>query len=63
MEDLQKGRRSSGLILDLRNNPGGLLRAAVEVSNLFLDEGRHRQHQGPQPARKKSTTPRPTGPC
>jgi carboxyl-terminal processing protease len=29
-----------GLILDLRNNPGGLLRAAVEISNLFLTDGR-----------------------
>jgi carboxyl-terminal processing protease len=28
-----------GLILDLRNNPGGLLRSAVEVSDLFLNEG------------------------
>jgi carboxyl-terminal processing protease len=29
-----------GLVLDLRNNPGGLLKSAVEISNLFLDEGR-----------------------
>jgi carboxyl-terminal processing protease len=29
-----------GLIIDLRNNPGGLLRAAVDVSDLFLTEGR-----------------------
>jgi carboxyl-terminal processing protease len=28
-----------GLILDLRNNPGGLLRAAVEISDLFLTDG------------------------
>ena len=28
-----------GLVLDLRDNPGGLLQAAVEVSDLFLDEG------------------------
>lgn len=28
-----------GLILDLRNNPGGLLNQAVEISNLFLDSG------------------------
>jgi carboxyl-terminal processing protease len=28
-----------GLILDLRNNPGGLLRSAVETSDLFLDHG------------------------
>jgi carboxyl-terminal processing protease len=29
-----------GLIIDLRNNPGGLLRSAVEVSSLFVEEGK-----------------------
>jgi carboxyl-terminal processing protease len=29
-----------GLVLDLRNNPGGLLRSAVEISNLFVSDGR-----------------------
>ena len=28
-----------GLVLDLRNNPGGVLSAAVSVSDAFLDEG------------------------
>lgn len=28
-----------GLVLDLRNNPGGVLDAAVDVSDLFLDSG------------------------
>lgn len=28
-----------GLVLDLRNNPGGLLTQAVRVTDLFLDEG------------------------
>ena len=28
-----------GVILDLRNNPGGLLDQAIEVSNLFLKDG------------------------
>ena len=28
-----------GVILDLRNNPGGMLNAAVDVVNLFVDEG------------------------
>jgi carboxyl-terminal processing protease len=30
-----------GLVIDLRNNPGGLLRAAVEVSSMFLPEGQN----------------------
>lgn len=29
----------TGLILDLRNNPGGLLEQAVDLSDLFLDTG------------------------
>lgn len=29
----------NGLILDLRNNPGGLLEQAVDLSDLFLDSG------------------------
>ena len=28
-----------GLVLDLRNNPGGVLESAVDVSDLFLDTG------------------------
>ena len=33
------GGRLKGLVLDLRNNPGGLLDAAVRVSDLFLERG------------------------
>ena len=29
----------SGLIVDLRNNPGGLVSATVEISDMFVDEG------------------------
>jgi carboxyl-terminal processing protease len=29
-----------GLVVDLRNNPGGVLQAAVDVSDAFLNEGR-----------------------
>jgi carboxyl-terminal processing protease len=29
----------NGLVLDLRNNPGGVLHAAVEVSDAFLENG------------------------
>ena len=35
-----------GLIVDLRFNPGGLLGSAVEVSNLFVSEGRIVSVQG-----------------
>jgi carboxyl-terminal processing protease len=35
----QAGDKLAGIVLDLRNNPGGLLDQAVSVSNDFLDEG------------------------
>ncbi len=35
----QSGGKLRGLVLDLRNNPGGLLEAAVGVSDAFLDKG------------------------
>jgi len=37
---LKKMTQLKGLILDLRYNPGGLLEQAVEVSDLFLDQGK-----------------------
>jgi carboxyl-terminal processing protease len=33
------GDRMKGLVLDLRNNPGGLLDQAISVSDSFLDQG------------------------
>jgi carboxyl-terminal processing protease len=36
---MQKGNKTIGYILDLRNNPGGLLTQAIEISNFFLDDG------------------------
>ena len=38
LETENKGRLR-GLVLDLRNNPGGVLNAAVGVSDTFLDKG------------------------
>jgi carboxyl-terminal processing protease len=35
----QNDGRLEGVVLDLRNNPGGLLTQAVRVSDLFLDSG------------------------
>lgn len=41
MKDLRKhnGSPLKGLVLDLRDNPGGVLDAAVAVSDLFLESG------------------------
>jgi carboxyl-terminal processing protease len=39
LEELEKPGKLEGLIVDLRNNPGGLLSQAIEVSELFLDSG------------------------
>ncbi len=39
IDDLKKGGKLKGLVIDLRNNPGGVLNAAVTVSDAFLDEG------------------------
>lgn len=39
LEELQKQYNIKGLILDLRNNPGGLLESAVDIANLFLSNG------------------------
>ncbi|PID73261.1 MAG: peptidase S41 [Desulfobacterales bacterium] len=56
-----------GLILDLRDNPGGLLNQAVDVSDIFLDEGvvvtikgrlkRHTRVFRARPGRKKNGFP------
>ncbi len=34
-----RSAEGTGLVLDLRNNPGGLLRSVVDVANQFLDAG------------------------
>ncbi len=39
LQKLESEGQIKGLILDLRNNPGGLLNSAVEVSDEFLEEG------------------------
>src|SRR5262245_17428063 len=38
--DQIKEEGAKGLILDLRDNPGGLLSSAVEISDLFLERGK-----------------------
>ena len=37
--NLKKQEKLEGLILDLRNNPGGLLNESVDIVNLFVEEG------------------------
>ncbi|GGW28682.1 S41 family peptidase [Vreelandella hamiltonii] len=39
LERMAREQPLEGLILDLRNNPGGVLQAAVGVADLFLDSG------------------------
>ncbi len=36
---LKDNPEAKGIVLDLRNNPGGLLDQAVELSNLFVEKG------------------------
>lgn len=42
----EMGKNFKGLILDLRNNPGGLLDEAVDVADLFLSQGEIVSTQG-----------------
>ncbi|MDX1804256.1 MAG: S41 family peptidase [Alcanivorax sp.] len=50
LKQLQAKGELKGLILDLRNNPGGVLNGAVEVSDLFLDKGLVVYTQGRDPS-------------
>jgi carboxyl-terminal processing protease len=39
LKKLEDKEALKGLVLDLRNNPGGVLRASVDVAGLFMDGG------------------------
>lgn len=55
-EEIRKyrsGQDLKGIILDLRNNPGGLLDQAVSVSDVFLDQGLIVYTQGRDKAQRK----------
>ncbi len=39
LKDFVKEGEIKGLVIDLRNNPGGLLDQAIQVSDLFIDKG------------------------
>lgn len=37
LKEIAKDKKLNGLVLDLRNNPGGILTGAINVSDIFLD--------------------------
>ncbi len=39
LKELTGKEKVQGLVLDLRNNPGGLLDQAVKISDIFIDDG------------------------
>jgi len=39
LNKLNSEKKITGIILDMRGNPGGLLDQAIKVTNLFIDEG------------------------
>ena len=39
LQELSKEHALKGLVLDLRNNPGGLLEQSVRISDIFLEDG------------------------
>lgn len=59
--DAQKeaGDKLMGFILDLRNNPGGLLDQAIKVSDVFIDKGEIVSTRGrnPEDTRRDNATP------
>ncbi|WP_051504020.1 S41 family peptidase [Sphingomonas jaspsi] len=48
--DQATGGKATGYIIDLRNNPGGLLDQAVEVSDAFLEQGEVVSERGRDPS-------------
>jgi len=38
-DHVKRHKKIKGLVIDLRNNPGGLLEQAIKVSDMFLDDG------------------------
>jgi len=55
------GGKLRGLVLDLRNDPGGLLTAAVEISSSFLDGGTVVSIRGRQKTEDRTFTAPPKG--
>jgi carboxyl-terminal processing protease len=61
VKDLEQASDGSlkGLVLDLRNNPGGILSGAVEVSDMFLGDGEIVSTRGRTQDSGQSYTARP----
>lgn len=49
LQQLKSEKQIDGLILDLRNNPGGLLQQAVTVADIFLEKGKIVYTKGRKP--------------
>lgn len=64
LDELRRNGPLSGLILDLRNNPGGVLQAAVDVVDAFLSSGLIVYTEGRLPGSQMSfsATPRTAAP-
>ncbi len=39
IKNFEKNKKIKGYVLDLRNNPGGLLTQAINITDFFLDDG------------------------
>ncbi|WNK20050.1 S41 family peptidase [Halomonas piscis] len=66
IDDMQRqsdGRSLDGLVLDLRNNPGGVLQSAVDIADLFLDHGRVVYTEGRLDNSEMSFSATPTAPA
>ncbi|MEE4254721.1 MAG: S41 family peptidase [Desulfuromusa sp.] len=57
----ESGEQFQGMILDLRNNPGGLLDQAVEVADLFLSQGLIVYTEGREPEAQMKFSARQDG--
>ena len=39
VKDFEKRNNPKGYVIDVRNNPGGLLTQAIRITDFFLDDG------------------------
>ncbi len=53
IKDLNKNQNIRAYILDLRNNPGGLLSQAIKISDFFLDNGEIVSTKSRQPSENR----------